>query len=54
MSQPNKDRGETVFQGAGTNLEQRRNGGTWGHLLGSRPQGGRIEGAGGGGMIATP
>jgi hypothetical protein len=22
MSQPNKDRGETVFQGAGTNLEQ--------------------------------
>lgn len=23
MSQPNKDRGETVFQGAGTNLEQR-------------------------------
>jgi hypothetical protein len=28
MSQPNKDRGETVFQGAGTNLEQRRNGGT--------------------------
>ena len=28
MSQPNKDRGETVFQGAGTNLEQRRNNGT--------------------------
>jgi hypothetical protein len=28
MSQPNKDMGETVFQGAGTNLEQRRNNGT--------------------------
>lgn len=44
MRKPNKDGGETVFQSAGTILEQRRNSGTWGHPLGSRPQGGRIDG----------